>query len=202
MRDTRSSGESAANTPEGWFVEDTADYQVLVRNAPPRPGCFLRQMKADLRNRQVLRYWATGVGMSAVGLAFFWFDPKVGGMRLAFPGLALALIGTCWLGICLWLFLTTVRTVRRGPLLRGEIRSLKPHPLAVGHSTAEARLLDGRSVLVSVPSVPAAAFIDRYGQAEVLFLTAPDERQGSVIGIRVVARDRGADMDRAETSVE
>ena len=184
MRDTRSPDELSPNAPEGWTVENLADYEFFVRHDPPRPGSFFQQLKMDVRSREVLRHWAVGTGMIGVGLTAFWLEPEWRERRLKNLGVPLALIGACWLGLYLWLFLGAMRTVRLGRLLRGEIRSLGPNPFASGYSTAAARLSDGRCVLVSVPSAPAKALLDRNRQAEVLFLATPDERHGITIGIR------------------
>jgi hypothetical protein len=193
MQYIRSPGESESNAPEVWAVDDPADFQFLVSHDPPRPGCFLRLLKADLRSRLARKHWAAGGWCVLLGLLIFLIGGQQGWMWLAFSGLAPALLGVFLLSLRLRQFLAVVRMYRRGPLLRGEIRSLRPHAFARDHSTAEARLADGRSLLVSVPTDPAAALLGRDGRAEVLLIAAPDQRQGYVIGIQAVPRDRGED---------
>jgi hypothetical protein len=187
MQNACSSSELPSNAAEGWVVEDSAAYQFLVGHDPPRPGSFLRQLKADAQRGPARRCWATAGGTVGIGVAAAWLGAEAGGPLLALPGLALALVGGWWLTIMLRLFLAAVRTFRRGPLLRGEICALGPHPMgADGYSAAEARLADGRSLRVSVPTAPVAALLGRDGRVEVLLLAALDGRQGCVIGLRAL----------------
>jgi hypothetical protein len=122
---------------------------------------------------------------------------------LALPGLAFALLGGYLALVLLRLFLGAVRTARHGPITRGEIRSLRPHPRrSRRYSAAEARLADGRSLPVAVPTAPAAALLGRDGRAEVLLVAAPDLRHGYVIGIRAGPRARGEGAAGAFTPAE
>jgi hypothetical protein len=192
MQDTRSPGELEPNAPEGWIVEDLADYQFLVGHDPPRPGSFLRQVKEDFRSRIAYRCWAGGGWLIVLGLLIFLIGAQQGWLWLALSGLALALFGALWLSYMLRQFLVVVRMLRRGPLVLGEICSLRPHPVNSDLSVAEARLADGRSLPVAVPTAPAAALLGRDSQAEVLLVAALDQRLGGFIGIRAMPRDRGA----------
>lgn len=197
MPDT--SCEPVPNTPEGWTVEDLASYQFLTRHDPSRPGCYLRQLKTDVCSLNVLRYWATGVGMVVVGLAVFWIEPKVGKLSLAPLGLGLVLVGAFWLYKYLWMVRLVVRSTRQGQLLQGKIRFLQPHPVR-GYSTAKARLSDGRSVSVALRSASATALLDQAGQVEVLCLYHPQDQYSSVIGIRPVANGKEEDVARTDAS--
>jgi hypothetical protein len=184
--------EPTPDTPEGWVVEDLDHYRFLIDRAPPRPGCFLRTLKGDLQSLFVLGIWAKAGGAVGVGLALSWGGFEVGGMWLALPGLALVLLGARLAFFLLGRFFACVQKLRHGPVFRGEVCALRPHPLnAPNYSTAEARLADGRVLLVALPTAPAAAFLDRDGRAEVLLVATPDFQEGHVIGIRAVPRERG-----------
>jgi hypothetical protein len=159
MREGDSPMEPGLNTPEGWTVRDISEYEFLARHNPPRSGCYLRQLKIDLRSWKVLQYWAKGGAMVGIGLAVFWIDPHLGTVRLSTLGLGFALVGAFWLINYSRFLLSAVRSVRFGILLRGEISILKPHPLLRELSVAKARLPDGRPIGVAVNSERAAELI-------------------------------------------
>jgi hypothetical protein len=197
MADTPSASEPEPNTPEGWTAEDSAYYAFLLRHEPPRPGSFLQQLKIDVRSAEVLRYWATGIALVGAGLAVYWIDPALGGVRLGLLGLGLALVGALRLGLYAKLLLVCVRMIRHGPVLQGTIRFLQPHSVSRKYSLTKARLADERSILVSVPTAPATALLQRDGQAKVLFIADPEERNSVVFGIRAVSK--GGEEEGAKT---
>jgi hypothetical protein len=180
-------------------VEEPADYEFLVGHDTPRPGSLLKALKADARSPQVLRYWAAGGGVLAIGLAAAWVGFQVGIELLTVAGFALAGAAAWWLAFLIRLFVAAVAKLRDGPLLLGEIRILRSATLARGYSTAIAWLPDGRHILVAVLAAPAAAVLARDGRAEVLILAAPDERHGVVVGIRAAAGNQAGPGPPAST---
>jgi hypothetical protein len=193
MPDSQSSGEMMPNTPEGWTFDDPTDYQFLTSQDPPRRGSIFKVLKGDARSAQVRRYWITGLGLVGVGVASIWvgvgLDMSWHSVLLGL-GLVAAIFGGRVLLLWFGLFRSAVRTVRLGPLLRGEICSLGTPSLASGYSRTVAWLPDSRSVLVNVQNTLASELLEQYGRAEVLLLANQDETLGKVIAIRPVTGDR------------
>jgi hypothetical protein len=196
MVDTQPQGEMAANTPNGWIIDDPAAYHFLNSQNPPRRGSFLHVLKADARTPQVLRYWAEGGGLIALGVVCGLIGPRVGMAWLVVLALGMAGAGGGVLFLWVRLFLAAVRNHRLGLLFRGEIRSLGAPILARGSSRADARLPDGQFILVAVRTALASELLLRHGSAEVLLLASPDQTWGHVIALRQAPEDGGGPGNR------
>jgi hypothetical protein len=148
------------------------------------------------------RLWRVLAGVCIGGVVAVWVIFGVVGESgrpwVAVPALVATFFGARALTAIVWMFYGAVRNLRRGPVLRGEIHSLGPPSGCPGLSTADARLPDGRSIRLAVKADPVSAFLDRNGAAEILILANPDERQGCVIGIRPLARDRSEGREPQE----
>jgi hypothetical protein len=99
MPEDQLAGELAGNEVDGWIVDDVSSYQHLVRNDPPRPGCFLRILKEDLRDPRVLKYWGSGLGLAVGGAVGVCFGVGTGWPWLGLPALAAPLFGGRWLNL-------------------------------------------------------------------------------------------------------
>jgi hypothetical protein len=176
--------------PYAWTVEEPDIYDFLARQDPPRSGSFLRALKVDARNWQVIQFWSIGFVLSGIGLGVVYYGAKTSSWGLAVPGLVLMLMGGRVVVTYLRLLFRFIRTLRSGRLLRGQIPSLGRTSVVRGYSTVKARLSDGRSLLVSVRIAPALALLGDGAPAEVIILAGADERDGMVICIRALERNR------------
>jgi hypothetical protein len=181
MPDTCQPSDRAALGAEGWTVVAPRYYKFLLARTPPRPGGFLLQLGEDLRIWQVHALLAVGAASVAVGAAYrSWL--------LALPGVLL------WLHWYLFYWLFAI-TLRDGPLLRGEVRSLERvrrlWGLVTGW-TAQVRLPGGRVLPGTLGPDPAwdaasAAFdeiLARQGRVEVLVVSSPKGAMGLFVGFR------------------
>lgn len=183
-----------------WTLDDPDGFEFLRRNTLPRPGSILQALKADFRDWQVIRYWAIGLVMATLGVGTVYFSIKTDSMVALLPGLFAAFMGGRLLFVLLRLFLIFERNLRCGPILQGEIPSLGRNSPVRGISIVTAQLSDGRSIVVAMKIAPTLAAVGGAAPAEVLILADPDERQGSVIGIRPILRNRAeADATRPST---
>lgn len=168
---------------DGWTVADPAAYRYVTENDPPRPGSTLRMLRMDSRSPEVRRIWWISAAWFCVGSAVSGIGAAVEEIEVLVLGAVWALLGIARLGVYLWLLSGAVRILSSGRLVRGEIRSLRRHPMRRGCSTATAYLPDGHRVAASVTTTTASELIERDGRAEVLILTA-DGRGGWGIGLR------------------
>jgi hypothetical protein len=191
MSAAQSPGGTDAEVIDGWVVDDPDVYHYLTGHNPPRPACHVRQLRSDARSREVRRLWiriavfvAAGAAATAAG---YLLDELSAAVAVTVGGAVWMLSGVVMFAFYLRAFASTVRGLRTGWLLRGQVFALAPHTNIRRLSKATAVLPDDRTVTVSVPTATAAEFIDRDGRVEVLFLT-DDDRRGWGIGLRSVSR--------------
>jgi hypothetical protein len=170
----RSAREPAAasveTTPDGWTVDDSRIFRLIMGHSPPRPWGHLNQVGIDIWYWPTIRIWLIGITFLILGLATNYRLFLLPGVYAFARWYRIAQI--------------SVHSVRSSPVAKGVIDKLEPHPLVRTCATAMAATPDGRRRPVVLERAIVGETIADGGRAEVLFLDDPRCQYSSVIAAR------------------